>query len=153
MLHCRDHVEEMIVERLNRRFPDDEYVAEDEYHTLVTRLDIVMCRVLEEVHIPSFTDEDLISFMHMKAHQLLRRGSFNPERGKNTTLAYTAFKNLCRDIIKMQNSAWERDLQTDPIDHTLGSQDWARAPLNTISYQILEGQDQSANEEDYSFSV
>lgn len=141
-LHCRDHVEEMIVERLNRRFPDDEFVSDTEYQLLVQRLDVVFARILEEVHIPSFTNEDLLSFMCMKAHQLMRRDAFNAEKGKITTLAYTSFKNLCRDIIKMQNSAWRRNLETDPLDHTWGSQDWSRAPLNTISYEILVEYDQ-----------
>ncbi len=152
-MHCRDHVEEMIVERLNRRFPDDEYVNEYEYIQLINRLDVVMWRVLDEVHIPSFTDEDLVSFMRMKAHQLLRRGSIDLERGKVSTLAYTSFRNLCRDIIRMQDRAWRRGLTTDPLDHTPGSRDSSRAPFFTISYQLLEGQEQGSNEDERILSV
>lgn len=139
-MHCRDHVEETIVDRLNRRFPDDVYVSDLDYHQVVKQLDGVFRGILNDIHIPSFTDEDLLSFMYMKTHQLLRRDSFSNHRGKIASLAYTSFRNLFRDLIQMQDRAWKRDMRTDPIDHTKGSQDLGRSPYYTPSFQRIEEQ-------------
>lgn len=104
-----------------------------------------MLRILEQVHIPSFTDEDLLSFMHLKVHQMLRRDQLDPW-GSIHGVVYTSLRNLMRDVVRMQDRAWSRGMETDPIDHTLGSQDATRRPLVTISYSILEGQEESALE-------
>jgi len=116
MNHSREYIEETIVNRLQKVIEGDRHVSAYQFREVSNRLDVVIYRVLEEVTIPSFTEEDLTSFMLMKTHQMLRQDKIDLDRQNWQTLCYRAFKNLMVDIHRMQLSAHRRGLALDPLD-------------------------------------
>lgn len=119
--HSRDHIEEVILARLSVQLPDD--LTDDEiepiFKSLSPVLDVVMNKILWTTTIPMFTNEDLISFMYLKTHQILRRQKWNMNRSPYSFF-YTAFKHLIRDIIKMQRAKHMEHMRWDMLDVVVG---------------------------------
>lgn len=135
MSHCRDRVEDLMVARLGSRSDSDQHVPDASFNAVMDGLRPVLGRVLREVHVPSFTNEDLLSFAAMKVHQMMRRGQLDADNYRGQ--AYRALRNLFADLVRRQDAAWRAGLESDPIDHTRGSYDWKRAPTVTVSYEAI----------------
>lgn len=121
--------------RLSKRSPDDLFVPDHVFEAYRRQILPVMQRVVREVHVPSFTKEDLDSFMLMKLHQMLRRNQLGDRNYMGQ--CYRAFRNLFADMIRRQDAAWRRGMEADPIDHTSGSYDVKRGGTVTLSYDTL----------------
>lgn len=117
MKGVRDHVEELIVARLSVTRPDDlpDSIVEHDFRALAGVFEVVMDKTLRKTHIPSFTDEDLVSFMLLHAHLLLRRQAYDFNRNPYSFF-HTAFTNLMRDIIRAQNRKKCQDMYWDIFD-------------------------------------
>lgn len=111
----RDYIEEHIVGRLLASRPTDREVNELYFDSLITGLQSTMERVANKYYIAGFTREDLMGFMYLKTHQMLRRGQLNTVKLPHSVF-YAAYKNLMYDMIRMEANAKKRGLRTDPID-------------------------------------
>lgn len=118
-MHSRSYIEETITNRLQRKREGDREVSDMEFRQVMKDLEGVVYWAIEEVNIDSFTEEDLMGFMVMKAHQMMRRDEVDFSHKSYKSKFYRSFKNLMYDIIRMQSSAHRRGLYSDPIDtHT-----------------------------------
>ena len=116
---ARDHVEGLIVERLTVRKAGEVEVGPHEFRSMAERLDVVYYRVLDRWHVPGFTEDDLMSFMLMKTHQMLRQGKYDYERPPHSVF-YVAMTNLMRDIARAVERAEKAGLRKDPLDTLKG---------------------------------
>jgi DNA-directed RNA polymerase specialized sigma24 family protein len=116
-MHVRDYVEEMMLARLTATSSDDlpDSAIEHQFKQLIPCFEIVINKVLWNTHIEIFTDDDLTSFMYLKAHQLLRQQKYDDSKNPYSFF-YTAFTNLMRDIIRSQERCIKRGLELDIID-------------------------------------
>lgn len=105
----------MIVGRLTKVKPGERTVHPEEFRSISTRLDVTYYRILDKWHIPGFTDDDLISFMLMKTHQILRRDQYDWERPPHS-LFYASFNNLFIDIVQALERAGNNGMYQDPLD-------------------------------------
>lgn len=113
----RDHVEELIVNRLSQRREGDlpEHLVEQDFRSLSTVFEVTMNKVLWSTRIPGFTDDDLVSFMLMHAHLVLRRQRY--DFAKNPySFFYVSFNNLMRDILRAQARKQCDDMYRDLFD-------------------------------------
>ncbi len=116
-MHSRDYIENLVIESLSKTYPTDlpDHLIELEFKALVPVFDVVIKKVLKKTHIPMFTDDDIISFMYLKAHQILRQGKWERSRSPYSYF-YVAFLNLTRDIIRRQNTKKAEGMRWDILD-------------------------------------
>ena len=114
-MFAREYVEEKIVARLTKVKEDDVFVSDRDYAHMLRFLDGTFHRLANNSKIPGFSEDDLISFMYLKTHQLMRRDQWDETRNFRT-IAYRSMTNLIRDIIRMQDKAINRGLDRDPLD-------------------------------------
>ena len=117
---AREYVENMILETLSKRLVTDlsDDQIEKQFKTLIPVFDIVIQKVLRKTSIPQFTNEDLISFMYLKAHQVLRRQKYDQNKSAYSFF-YVSFNNLVRDIIRRQNSIKVSKMEHDLLDYVV----------------------------------
>jgi DNA-directed RNA polymerase specialized sigma24 family protein len=102
-MNSREYVEDMILARLTRTRTTDlpDSIVEHQFKAALPGIEIVISKILRKTSIRSFSDEDLRSFMLLKAHQMLRQGKWDRRKSVHS-LFYTAFSNLMYDIIRAQ---------------------------------------------------
>jgi hypothetical protein len=115
----REHVEEVYVNRLTRMLPDEVEVSQHELERMLAQLDLVYYRILNKWYLPGFTDDDLISLMHLKTYQMLRRGKYDYDR-KAHSLFYQAFDNMMKDMSRSIERAKIKGFEFDPLDTLRG---------------------------------
>jgi DNA-directed RNA polymerase specialized sigma24 family protein len=117
MKHVREHVENVFIANLSKQGASDlpDWMIEGDFKRLLPQIERAIAKVLEDAHIPSFTDDDLTSLMMLKAHKLLRCQKYDFERSAYTFF-YVAFKNMVRDILRCQNSIMAQDMRWDVLD-------------------------------------
>lgn len=117
-MHAREYVDIVITSQLIRPKPNDKIVPNDEFHALIAHLEPTIYKVANDRFIPGFTSEDLESFMHMKVHQVLRRGKYDPARPARPFFQVT-FNFLLNDINRMRNKAIADCMRQDALDDAL----------------------------------
>lgn len=115
--------------------------VEPVFKHLLPVFDVVIAKILRMTHIPMFTDEDLESFMYLKAHQLIRQQKWDTSRNPYGFFT-AAFTNLMRDIIRRQNRNYVREMRWDLLDYSV-NRDFDETIY--VSYEYLEEEEKREN--------
>ena len=113
-MYFREKVEEVIIKRLTKKNKTDKEISDKEFNQTLENIGSLVNYFARERKIMGFTDDDLKSFMHLKIHQVLRRGQYNPKKSRFRFFV-RVFNNLFNDINRCKN-AYLKETDRDAID-------------------------------------
>jgi hypothetical protein len=114
-MHAKDHAEQVLLDSLLRSKGDEVYVSPWEIEQMERELKDVYNRILDKWLLPGFTEDDLLSFMHLKTHQILRRQVYDYNRKPNS-LFYRSFDNMMKDLAKSMQRASKNGMDHDALE-------------------------------------
>lgn len=120
-MYKKDHVEEMIVARLSVQKDTDypDWLVERQFKQLYPSIEVAMNKVLWNTNLREFTEEDLVSLMLLKAHQILRQGKYDFQKNSYSYF-YTAFTNLMLDIVRASKRKKCGAMSENLLDYVVG---------------------------------
>lgn len=113
----RESLEDFINRRLSI-LPDEvlpDMVVEREFTYLLPAIDIAIAKTLRKTRITAFSDDDLISFCYLRAHQVIKADQYDHERNPHSFF-FVVFNNFVRDIVRAEKRQKRAELHRDVLD-------------------------------------
>lgn len=118
MKNVREHIEQMMISRLLRKTPVDNPVDNSLFDQVIHDMDRMITNILNETHIPGFTEDDLRGFIELKTHQMLRQNKWDQTR-RPFGIFSISYRNLIRDILRMRERALRNGMEEDGLDYCI----------------------------------